>query len=561
MRKTFPARLALLVAIFQVTLILPQCGSAFPRNQRSFKSSSKLAITSTSLPPGKEGSTYQADLKASGGVWPYKWSVAAGILPKGLSLQSSTGTLSGTPTTTGTYGVMFAVADNTGDVSTQTLSVTIDTTSALTIVTTNLPGATINKSYSASLQASGGTTPYAWSVKAGTLPPGLSLSSGGVISGTPTKTGAYAATFGISDTTNQTASQSLSITVGSTTLQILTTSLPDGTLNKSYSAQLQASGGGTPYSWLLVGGALPSGIALSTSGAISGTPTKDGDYSATFQVTDSTLNSPQVAMQNLTISIAPAPSSSTLCPEMQHGAYYNSGYSLWDNVVGRSDHRVHFLRFKPSKSGYVDSVKWYNSSGSHAVWDACTKYYGSINPCANHGGQPQYMNTQDPEYPLAFPNGWWPYAQACSTSYSGCYSGGTGGVASFTLMDGSGTVLATAEAKQPNVKYGFYSTFPVISLSQSAYLTAGNYYYLKIADTDSDQSANWWSADSYTPYNTFTAVQANAQNLVVTALGGKSNVSDAIFQSSLGGSLESDYQPIFAFGYTDGSCVTQGFAP
>ncbi len=86
----------------------------------------------------------------------------------------------------------------------------------LTVATTSLPAGVVNASYSASLTASGGTTPYAWSIISGSLPPGLSMSSAGVISGTPTTTGTFNFTARVSDSSNpaQTASQALSILVG-----------------------------------------------------------------------------------------------------------------------------------------------------------------------------------------------------------------------------------------------------------------------------------------------------------------------------------------------------------
>jgi hypothetical protein len=85
-------------------------------------------------------------------------------------------------------------------------------TAPLTITTTSLPDAAQNSPYSVTLAASGGTPPYKWSLASGTLPPGLGLSTGGVISGTPTTRGAFSFTVGVTDGTRS-ATQALNLTV------------------------------------------------------------------------------------------------------------------------------------------------------------------------------------------------------------------------------------------------------------------------------------------------------------------------------------------------------------
>ena len=183
----------------------------------------------------------------------------------------------------------------------------------LSITTTSLPSATEGTSYSSTLSASGGTVPYAWSVVAGSLPPGLSLSTGGTISGTPSSRGSSSFTVQVTDSTTpspETASATLSISVApapTPPLSITTTSLPSATAGSAYSATLSASGGTPPYSWRVVAGSLPPGLSLSTGGTISGTPSSQGSSSFTVQVTDSTTPSPETASATLSISVAPAP--------------------------------------------------------------------------------------------------------------------------------------------------------------------------------------------------------------------------------------------------------------
>ena len=183
--------------------------------------------------------------------------------------------------------------------------------SPLNITTTSLPSATLNYSYNTTLGATGGVTPYTWSIASGSLPPGLNLDpASGFISGTPTMTGTYPFTVQVSDSQSPpaTASTPLSITVNATLTQlnIVTTALPSGTQNQTYSAMLAATGGLTPYNWSVTTGSLPRGLSLNSStGAITGTPSGEGISNFTARVTDSS-SPPATASAQLSITITPA---------------------------------------------------------------------------------------------------------------------------------------------------------------------------------------------------------------------------------------------------------------
>ncbi len=143
-------------------------------------------ITTLSLPSTTERSAYSQALELTGGRAPFQWTVLSGTLPTGLSLDVHTGVISGTATLYGTYTFTVKVEDVTGAIGTQPFSVGVARFfSPLEILTTGVVDAMETVPYAQLLAASGGTGTYAWSVTAGTLPAGLSLTSQGLLAGTP----------------------------------------------------------------------------------------------------------------------------------------------------------------------------------------------------------------------------------------------------------------------------------------------------------------------------------------------------------------------------------------
>jgi hypothetical protein len=183
----------------------------------------------------------------------------------------------------------------------------------LSITTTSLPNGQVGSAYSAQLAATGGTSPYSWSIASGALPAGLSLNAKtGAITGIPTAAAGTSLTFQVTDSANpaQTSTAVLSLTIAGSTptpLSITTASLPNGLVGVAYSATLTATGGATPYMWSLTSGTLPAGLSLNAStGAITGTPTAGASgTSLTFQVTDSG-NPAQTKSTTLPLIISPA---------------------------------------------------------------------------------------------------------------------------------------------------------------------------------------------------------------------------------------------------------------
>jgi hypothetical protein len=273
--------------------------------------STGLTITTSALQSGQVSQFYQVTFGASGGTPSINWSISAGTLPTGLSLVASTGVISGTPTTAGTFSFTVQVKDAANATAVKALSITVAAAgnASLVISSSSLANGQVSQAYQATVTASGGIAPKTWSVSAGTLPAGLSLvASTGVISGTPTTAGTFSFTVQVRDAANATASKSLGITVvaaNSPALTVTTSGLPDGLVSQLYQVSLTVSGGKTPYTWGFAAGSgqLPTGLNLAAStGQISGTPSVAGSYSFALQVSDSSAT-PLTAMHTFTIVI------------------------------------------------------------------------------------------------------------------------------------------------------------------------------------------------------------------------------------------------------------------
>ena len=154
---------------------------------------SPLTIVTTSLPTGYVGTSYNNEsggVYAAGGTPGYSYAVTQGSLPSGLTLDPTSGIISGDPTSSGTSSFTVQAPTPAGDTPvSQALSITVDPAQPFSITSTSLPTTAQGVYYQQVLSAKGGTWPYTWALTGGALPTGLKLLPDGVIDGEATSRG------------------------------------------------------------------------------------------------------------------------------------------------------------------------------------------------------------------------------------------------------------------------------------------------------------------------------------------------------------------------------------
>jgi len=294
-----------------------------------------LQIPTTILPNGFVGAPYSELLRVTGGIAPYSFSIN-GQLPAGLSIDSTTGIVSGTPTGGGFTNVSIIVSDSTWPApQSKTVTMGVRVWSQLTITSSSIiPNA--RKGFAITpltLAARGGTSPYSWSLVANPngstsyLPQGITLDPAtGIISGTASDWGDFTFTVRVTAAggTPISADKQFYLHV-SDTLQAVTKTVPAGAVGVQYNAMLSAAGGLKNYSWIVKTGTLPAGLELDgNSGTISGTPSAKLKSSVTFEVADSDVP-PQSAQQSLSFDISDTLSiSETWLPNGRKGDAYQA---------------------------------------------------------------------------------------------------------------------------------------------------------------------------------------------------------------------------------------------
>jgi len=249
---------------------------------------SHLAITKSAIKNASQNLAYSDSFAAVNGHTPYHWALN-GPLPAGVSINSSSGKITGTPTDFGTFAYTVSVTDSSTPAQTDSAQLLLNIAQQLQIFN-NLGTAYINLPFFGSLNAAGGSFPVTWIVLSGSLPPGLTLDPNGTVSGTATQLGAYHFVVQATDsgTPPYVVTQAISLNVTPTPLNISGAVLSPAPINVVYHSQIPASGGTPPYSFTISSGNLPPGLTLnSATGNIDGTPTQNGTYNFTVSGADS----------------------------------------------------------------------------------------------------------------------------------------------------------------------------------------------------------------------------------------------------------------------------------
>jgi uncharacterized protein (TIGR03437 family) len=244
--------------------------------------------TPAQLPEGSTcGSYFQRFVAIDGPPPPYTWSLGDPTALPGLSLDPSTGVLSGKPTQSGPVGfTVTATSPGAGIRAIKGFNLSV---SGLCFAPNGLPNGDANSPYRQSLVITGGVAPFSWKVQSGFLPLGINLdATSGLVSGTPTKPGPYSFTIQVTDSANGLTTETFSISINPALAFASTSPLAAATAGVSYSQTLMATGGAPPYVFTTTDP--PQGLTLSSAGVLSGTPSI-GMFIIPIVVTDSLNNS------------------------------------------------------------------------------------------------------------------------------------------------------------------------------------------------------------------------------------------------------------------------------
>ena len=312
-----------------------------------------MIFSPASLPDGTQGVAYSQTVTATNGVAPIVYSLSAGALPAGLTLNPSTGQISGTPTTLGTSTFTIGAVDANGCTGAQTYSITINFPCVTLVFSpATLPDGTVGVAYSQTVTATNGSAPITYSVSSGALPAGLSLNSAnGDITGTPTTVETANFTISAVDNNGCTGSQAYSITIDSACVPLVfsPTTLPDGTVGTAYSQTVTATNGTAPITYSVSAGALPAGLSLDTStGDITGTPTTVETANFTISAID---NDGCTGSQAYTVNIV---ASCLFCDEFDNNTV-DAGWS-YNHISDWSESGTLLSVNAPKKSYAIASV-------------------------------------------------------------------------------------------------------------------------------------------------------------------------------------------------------------
>ncbi|MEA2239569.1 MAG: hypothetical protein QOC81_4293 [Thermoanaerobaculia bacterium] len=243
-----------------------------------------ITVTAPANLTGTVGVAYSEQFTQSGGIGAATFTIS-GALPAGMSFAAD-GTLSGTPTQGGSFPITVTATDSNGCTGSVSVTLTIGC-QTITVTNPGVSSGTAGSPFSQTFTQSGANGTATFSLASGTLPSGLTLSSTGVLSGTPTQTGSFPITVKVTDSNGCTGTgPTYNLVIGCQTITVTNPLVTNGTVGTAFSQTFTQSGaiGAATFT---TSSALPTGLALSTSGVLSGTPTQSGTFNIVVMVTDS----------------------------------------------------------------------------------------------------------------------------------------------------------------------------------------------------------------------------------------------------------------------------------
>jgi len=249
-----------------------------------------VLVAATTLPNGLAGTAYGSQSVAvTGGATPYVYGALTGTLPNGLTYDGATATISGTPIEAGSFTFSVPVTDDDGYTGSNSYTISI-AAPAVTLTSLAPANGRVTQLYAHAFTAGSGTAPYAFTLTAGALPPGLTLSLAGALAGTPTTPGTYNFEVTAKDANNFTGNAHYSLVVTSNDGAAVlppAAGIADGVYGVLYSESLAATGGTPTLTYAVTSGTEPPGLSVDpATGILGGTPSQVGDFSFVVTVTD-----------------------------------------------------------------------------------------------------------------------------------------------------------------------------------------------------------------------------------------------------------------------------------
>ncbi len=225
------------------------------------------------------------------------------------------------------------------------------TVAPLAIATTSLPAVETGEHLAIPLRATGGKPPYSW--QSAPLPPGVTLGSGGVLTGAPTVAGTAEVAVTALDATGARATATFALVVGPGPV-VTTTALPEAQAEQPYSTTLTATGGTPPYTWIVPYGGIPGGLVLSSSGVLSGRPGRAGRYRIDLGVSDAVGG---VGRLGFTLVVLPSPTPPPPPPPQGYVTVDAAGRTTTSGMVApastaRTPGSTVAVAAEPSGAGY-----------------------------------------------------------------------------------------------------------------------------------------------------------------------------------------------------------------